>query len=141
MQMRNKAIEINSKAYLLTREKKYNQSIELYTQSLRYDRLNSTAYNNRAYCYIMIKDLVQAEKDLVRCLKIDNKFENAYKHLATIYLEKQEYEKSLSYVNQALEINTNYPEAQQLKLTIVRQINVNGKRKFSDNELKYEKNS
>ena len=98
---------------LVTREK-YDIA---YSYALRKHEKSPDAFSAKWLGIINLSNgkVNEAEKYLIESMGFNSNDEQVIYNLAGVYVQKNNYEEALNYVNQALQINSNYPAAQSLK--------------------------
>jgi len=74
------------------------------TEALKTQPGNALAYSARGYCYLGLKKLDQAEKDLLKAVALDPKEPGSFIQLSYLYILRKQYEKALSQVRKAIEL-------------------------------------
>lgn len=76
------------------------------TEALKTQPGNALAYSARGYCYLGLKKLDEAEKDLLKAVSLDQKNKDNYLQLACLYSLRKQYEKALSNVRTAMKFGS-----------------------------------
>lgn len=74
------------------------------SEALKKDPKNALAYSARGYCYLGLKNLDEAEKDLLKAVSLDPKDKGSLIQLSYLYILRKEYEKALSQVRKAIKL-------------------------------------
>jgi tetratricopeptide (TPR) repeat protein len=112
----------NPKQYLkvgdeFLENRKFQDAIDQYTKAIDIDPDFDKAYLSRARAYESVNNYAEAVEDYNTLSIFDEGNEEYYYRSARMYLLSKEYEKALGKVNVALDKKKVYPEAQQLKVT------------------------
>lgn len=89
-------------------QKKYNQSVEDYTQALNIDSNSTQLYYNRALSYYANFKDKEAIEDLLVVVSLDSNNIDAKWYLCASYYTENDYEESLFYYNAVENQNPNY---------------------------------
>lgn len=87
-------------------EAELNAGILQTTEALKTQPKNALAYSARGYCYLGLKKLDEAEKDLLKAVSLDSKNKDNYLQLACLYSLRKQYEKALTNVRLAMKFGS-----------------------------------
>jgi tetratricopeptide (TPR) repeat protein len=76
-----------------------------YTEALRVDPNNATAYRRRGEANRRLKQYEPAEADLLKAISLDPNGDWAHNYLARVYFAKGDYEKSIEEFSKAVSLN------------------------------------
>jgi tetratricopeptide (TPR) repeat protein len=93
------------KAKSLERLKRYEEAIESYNETIRIDDPTSYALLRMGKCFEKLGDEVQALKFYNKTVHEDPLLDKGWIAITDFYFRKKNYQKSLYYVNKALEID------------------------------------
>jgi tetratricopeptide (TPR) repeat protein len=94
-------------------EKKWDQAIEAYQQSLKIKPDHDTANFNLGIAYYSKGDLESAKKYFLRTVEVSPKHYRAYYNLGLISYKQGNFADARKYWEQALRLNPNYTQARQ----------------------------
>lgn len=98
----------NYKGYLYTLEKKYDNALEMYNNTLKIDSLNIDALIGVGYIYEATGDISKALTTYNTALKINDKDAQVLKSIGMLYSKNEKYEDAKKYLFEALNINLDY---------------------------------
>jgi len=83
----------------------YEKSFENYNEAINIEPNNDIAYVKRGHAYDLFGNLELAEQDYLKAYEINPVNDMALLNLARIYQRKSEWEKALSFANQAFSVS------------------------------------
>lgn len=87
-------------------KKLYSQAIKVYTKLIENDYYHPDFFLNRGYCYYLLKDYVNAEKDYKMALTFPNVTKDLlYDNMSLLYFEQNNYVKSIEYSSKRIKLN------------------------------------
>ncbi|GHV49664.1 hypothetical protein AGMMS49579_02340 [Spirochaetia bacterium] len=86
----------------------YDRAIADYTQAIKLDPKDATAYNNRGYAYYNKNDYDRAFADYTQAIKLDPKDATAYNNRGYIYLSKNDYDRAIADYTEVIRLAPNY---------------------------------
>ena len=92
-------------------EKKYEEAIKYYSESIKLNPNDSISYNNRGVAYTKLEKYDEAIKDYNEALKLNPNFSNAYVGIGFTYDRLKQYDKAIENYSKAIELNPNSSEA------------------------------
>lgn len=95
----------NQLGFIYTSQKNYTKGLTYLNKSIEIDSSYAGAYLNRGVCYLNMKQLNLAKKDLLYALAIDSNLYTVYYNLALIENYQKQYQKSNILINQFLKYN------------------------------------
>ncbi len=119
----------NNKGVLLLEMKDYKQAEECFGKVNQFNPADRMALYNRAYTLLILEDYVQSVELLEFFLRNTSKKNDFYKY--GLYLQAKgfcglkEYERASSLLNDALKMDKNFDEAQELLNEVQKQMNKN----------------
>jgi tetratricopeptide (TPR) repeat protein len=81
------------------------QAVAEFTEALRLDPKNATAYSNRAYVYSGKGDTDRAIADLTEAIRLDPKFVKAYSNRGVAYSGKGDTDRAIADYNEAIRLD------------------------------------
>lgn len=75
------------------------------------DPKDETAYNNRGYAYIGLKEYDKASADLDMAIQLGPEDAHPYKNFGILWKEKSEFGKAVEFLTKAIELDPKYKEA------------------------------
>jgi tetratricopeptide (TPR) repeat protein len=98
---------------------KYQDAIDQFSKAIDVDPDYENAYEARAVAHEALGNYSEAAEDYEKLSIFDDKNEEAFFNIGRMYFLLGQNEKALGYVNTALEVKRIYEEAQQLKVSIL----------------------
>lgn len=99
---KDKALAAKKEANEFFRTGDYPKSVELYSEAIKRDPCEPSAYTNRAAAYTKLLVYDQAIRDCDQALKIDPDFVRAMTRKARVYFFKKDYLKAMEWFDRAL---------------------------------------
>jgi len=93
----------NTLGILADRDKRYDVAIEHYTVAIQFQPTLAPIRNNRGYSKYLAGDHEAAKVDFLAALRIDTRYERAWRNLGLIYAREQEYERAMEAMTNAME--------------------------------------
>lgn len=92
-------------------------SIKKYTEAIKRNPTDPTAYSNRAASYVKLGELPMALKDCDKCLELDPKFIKAYVRKGNAHFVMKEYHKCIEVYEKGLKVD---PNSRELRAGLVK---------------------
>lgn len=103
--------EIGNKAFAA---KDYDEAINHYTVAIKLDHKNHMYYSNRSVSYLGKGKLDEAVKDAKECIRLEPTFMKGYYRLATAQTEMNDFDKALTTIKHALQLEPKNPQIVKL---------------------------
>jgi len=88
----------------IARNKDWSTSFSLWNSTIKTTRLSFRAYNNRANCYIDMKEFTRARSDLFKSLAINTKNHSTYYTIGRTFDGENSLDSAIYYYSQAITI-------------------------------------
>lgn len=82
-----------------------DKSIDYANKALNEDSKNANAYNVLGLCYNRLDNLPEAEKNYLKAIEAQPRFEDPYINLGHVYNRAGQYTKEVSYLEKAIKLN------------------------------------
>lgn len=105
----------NNLAAVYKRTGDYYKALDLYSEALKKadnNRWKAKIYLKRGGVYELLKQFENAKREYELSIQKDEKYADAYKFLGTIYYGEGDYDKAIKYLSKAVELNSDYWEAE-----------------------------
>ncbi len=89
-------------------EKKFDEAIEEYTETIELNPKDADAYNNRGNAYSDIKEFDKAIEDYNKAIELNPKYAIAYNNRGVAHSDIKEFDKAIEDHNKAIELNPKY---------------------------------
>lgn len=89
----------------LLRKNEHVLAIEIARQAISNNPNSSLLYYNLGVIYHDANNLEEAKKCFLKCIEIDNNFDEAYNNLAATMNSQREYPQAISFIDKALQIS------------------------------------
>ncbi|XP_036387472.1 mitochondrial import receptor subunit TOM34 [Megalops cyprinoides] len=112
------ALALKEEGNALVKKGEHKKAIEKYTQSIKLNPTEVTAYTNRALCYLSLKMYKEAVRDCAEALKLDSSNVKALYRRAQAYKEMKDYKACVEDLNTLLKIEPKNTAARKLQLEV-----------------------
>ena len=100
----------------------YRNAINSYTQAIKFNSQNVSAYVYRGSAYGSIKDYTNAERDYIQAIRLDNRNINARIGLSLVYYYVHDYAAAIHELNNIIGMNGRNGQAYYLRALCFRNI-------------------